>query len=161
MNGETEELKARRAALVYLSYRPRSCKEVFERLKNKGYTEGIIQKVIDYLCSINYLNDRKFAFDWTESLIHHKIIGKNYILQEFKIKGIAEDIIDEVIKENFSHDQEKNLCWQLLQKKISRYERKKNLQYTLFQLLLRHGFSPSVIWDVLPEFMNNYSKEKG
>ena len=160
MNEESEELKARQAALVCLSYRPRSCKEISEKLRHKGYKEVIIQKVLKYLRSINYLNDQKFASDWADFLIRKKIVGKNYILQELNIKGIAGDIIDEVMQKNFSCDQEKKLCRQLLQKRIPRYERKKNVQYALFQLLRRHGFSQSIIWDILPEFIKNYNKKR-
>ena len=184
MAGEDERQAAQNFALNYLSYRPRSRKEVYERLRRKGYAESIVREVVEYLTERHYLDDRKFAYDWADFLVNHKIVGRLFLRRELRLKGVLEDIIEEVIQDIYvSEDWEKELALQLVQKRIHRYQErlsyrmipyvksdrkagknflsqeldkgglpmkgKRKLRQNLSNLLLRHGFSQSIIWDVL------------
>jgi len=183
MAGEDERQAAQNFALNYLSYRPRSRKEVYDRLRRKGYAESIVQGVVEYLTQRHYLDDRKFARDWADFLVNHKIVGRIFLRRELRLKGVLEGIIEEVIQDVYvSEDWEKELAFKLLQKKNHRYQKrlssrtipyvkadrkddenffsqggkedfwmkeKKKLRQNLSNLLLRHGFSRSIIWDVL------------
>jgi len=184
MAGEDERQAAQNFALNYLSYRPRSRKEVYDRLLRKGYAESIVREVVEYLTERRYLDDRKFARDWADFLVNHKIVGRLLLRRELRLKGVLADIVEEVIQDVYvSENQEKELAFQLLQKKIHRYQNrlssrtipfvkpdredeenffsqrggkenfpmkeKRKLRQNVSNLLLRHGFSQSIIWDVL------------
>jgi regulatory protein len=153
MAGDDERQKAKDFALNYLSYRSRSCKEVYDRLRRKGYDEEVIKQVVDYLIDLKYLDDRKFACDWSSFLIDRKMAGRKLIRHELYRRGIAEDIIEETIRRIYdSEDREKELAFQLIRRRIGRYRKKEKekLRRALANLLLRHGFSTSVILEVLP-----------
>lgn len=184
MAGEDERQAAQNFALNYLSYRPRSRKEVYDRLRRKGYAESVVDEVVEYLTERRYLDDRKFAHDWADFLVNHKIVGRLFLRRELRLKGVLEDIIEEVIGDVYvSEDWEKELALRLVQKRIHRYQErlssriipsvkperkagenffsqragkenfpmkeKRKLHQNLSNLLLRHGFSRSIIWDVL------------
>ena len=184
MAGEDERQAAQNFALNYLSYRPRSRQEVYERLRKKGYAEKIVQEVVEYLTERRYLNDQKFAHDWADFLVNRKIVGRIFLRRELRLKGVSEDIIEQVMRDVYApEDRERELALQLLQKRIDRYQmkfsnqiigyekqdtksnknpvpqrkrgedsqlkEKRKLRLNLANLLLRHGFSRLIIWDVL------------
>ena len=51
-------------ALNFLSYRPRSVREVEQRLRKKGYLPGQIEATIARLSKQGYVDDREFARFW-------------------------------------------------------------------------------------------------
>lgn len=85
-------------ALNFLSYRPRSEKEVRLRLKRRGYDANIIDKVVDNLNSQNLLNDFEFARYWCDNRTNFNPKSRLLIRQELKSKGIDVSTIDSVIE---------------------------------------------------------------
>ncbi|MCK4261812.1 RecX family transcriptional regulator, partial [bacterium] len=59
-----ETRKAKEYALNLLSFRPRSSKEVRDRLKRKDYDEKVIEEAVENLGRIGLLNDEEFARSW-------------------------------------------------------------------------------------------------
>jgi regulatory protein len=91
--------RATEAALVFLGYRPRSEKEVRDRLRRGGYEQGAIEHAIARLHEWRYLDDADFARRWVENRTAHRPRGKRLLQQELRHKGIdgetARDAIDE------------------------------------------------------------------
>ena len=91
--------RATEAALVFLSYRPRSEKEVRDRLRRGGYEQDAIEHAIARLHEWRYLDDADFARRWVEIRTAHRPRGKRLLQQELRHKGIdsetARDAIDE------------------------------------------------------------------
>src|ERR671921_554184 len=92
--------RATEAALVFLSYRPRSEKEVRDRLRRGGYDQEAIDHAISRLHEWRYLDDADFARRWVENRTAHRPRGKRLLQQELRHKGIdsetARDAIDDV-----------------------------------------------------------------
>jgi regulatory protein len=92
--------RATEAALVFLSYRPRSEKEVRDRLRRGGYEQDAIEHAIARLHEWRYLDDADFARRWVENRTAHRPRGKRLLQQELRHKGIdsetARDAIDDV-----------------------------------------------------------------
>ena len=94
-------------ALRFLSYRPRSEKEVRDRLKikyqksNLKDLELIIDRVIQKLKKYNFVNDLEFAKKWIESRMKFKPRSLRLIKLELKKKGISDDIIQAIIHDSF------------------------------------------------------------
>ncbi|MCK4649219.1 RecX family transcriptional regulator, partial [bacterium] len=59
--------KAKDYAFKLLSYRPRSIKEIRNRLKKKDYSSKVILEVIKDLKRLKFLNNKEFARMWVES----------------------------------------------------------------------------------------------
>jgi regulatory protein len=91
--------RATEAALVFLGYRPRSEKEVRDRLRRGGYQQDAIEHTIARLHEWRYLDDADFARRWVENRTAHRPRGRRLLQQELRHKGIdgeiARDAIDD------------------------------------------------------------------
>lgn len=125
----------------FLSYRPRSKKEIINYLARKkvgGETEKII---LQKLTRLNYINDLAFAKWWLEQRQTFRPEGKRLLKLELKRKGVSDEIIAEVLSTGPELDSEQ-LARQVLKKKIrllQRYPWKEAFKKAL-GLLLRRGF---------------------
>jgi len=92
-------------ALRFLSYRPRSEKEVRDRLKIKNQKSNlkdldlIIDKVIEKLKEKKFINDEEFAKGWIESRLRFKPRSLRLIKLELKNKGIDSETIEKMIND--------------------------------------------------------------
>ena len=89
--------RATEAALVFLSYRPRSEKEVRDRLRRGGYEPDAIEHAIGRLHEWRYLDDADFARRWVENRTAHRPRGKRLLQQELRHKGIDGEIARDAI----------------------------------------------------------------
>jgi regulatory protein len=89
--------RATEAALVFLSYRPRSEKEVRDRLRRGGYQQDAIEHAIALLHEWRYLDDADFARRWVENRTAHRPRGRRLLQQELRHKGIAGEIARDAI----------------------------------------------------------------
>jgi regulatory protein len=89
--------RATEAALVFLSYRPRSEKEVRDRLRRGGYEQDAIEHAIARLHEWRYLDDADFARRWVENRAAHRPRGRRLLQQELRHKGIGGEIAREAI----------------------------------------------------------------
>lgn len=90
--------KAYEAGLSYLSKGIKSKKQVENNLKKKGYDKEEIEKALLQFEMDGYIDDRSFAFSLAENLIL-KGRGKEKIKYALREKGIAEEIIGNVLEE--------------------------------------------------------------
>jgi regulatory protein len=89
--------RATEAALVFLGYRPRSEKEVRDRLRRGGYEQDAIDYAISRLHEWRYLDDADFARRWVENRTAHRPRGKRLLQQELRHKGIDTETAREAI----------------------------------------------------------------
>jgi len=90
------------AAIRFVSYRPRSQKELtnfldkkLTRWKQPG--AGLIAKVIGRMEELGYVDDAKFAAWWVEQRTTFKPKGNRYIQMELRAKGVPEAVIASVL----------------------------------------------------------------
>ena len=143
--------KAKSAAFRLLSYRMRSCKEMSDKLKEKGFPKDIVHTVIQDLKRINYLNDSEFAKAFVESRLNHNPKGKMLLRHELSQKGVENKIIDEVIGEKISPEKEEDIA-RLLAEKV--WQKKKNVEKNkrkakTYNYLARRGFPASLVTKIL------------
>lgn len=158
---ESELYKLYSRALDYLSYRPRSVKEVRDYLREKSIkyqASGIkgeaasgvvIQSIIDRLKRSQYLDDGEFTRWWIKQRTEtSKPRGPRFIRAELYQKGVDENLIKQVWQELKIDEQQ--LCLKAAQNRARRYnfsnfkQRKK-----LFDYLMRRGFNFDAVEDVL------------
>ena len=144
-----EELnKAQAYALMLLGYRERSLREIEMRMRQKGYEEKLLEKVVKYLKDRNLINDKRFTQLWAESRIK-KGYGSWRIQSELEQKGVNREIADEILKDLYSGIDEVQVALDLVEKK--RWVSKEPLRLTerVSNLLRRRGFSFEVISNVV------------
>lgn len=143
--------KAKSYAYRLLAIRPRSIKEIKEKLKKKGIEESLALEVIDYLERLGYLNDCQFASAWVNSRISTKPVGLLKLRYELKDKGIDSKIIEEVLnklKENYNEYKAACSLAKNRMKKLSKIDRLK-AKRRIFDYLLRRGFSYELVCEVM------------
>jgi regulatory protein len=94
-----ETARATESALVFLGYRPRSEREVRDRLRRGGYGQDAIDHAVARLHDWRYLDDEEFARRWVENRATHRPRGKRLLQQELRNKGIDRETAREVIDE--------------------------------------------------------------
>lgn len=92
-------------AVGYLSLSPRSKKEIALYLKDKGYDGDVIEEVVDRLEKYRYTDDRAYAESYVKS--KSKKYGHIRLKSELRQKGVASDIIDEVLSGDGDDDEER------------------------------------------------------
>lgn len=97
---ERDELgKAVDKALAFLTSRPRSIREVRDRLKEKEIPPATIDAVMARLEGWGYIGDEGFARYWVENRTANQPRGKRLLRQELWLKGVERETVDQVLEE--------------------------------------------------------------
>ena len=94
---EDNDRLAVEAGLNFISYRPRSTKEVADHLRKKSFEKTARDHAIHRLQELGYLDDAAFARFWVESRTAHRPKGKRALNWELRQKGIADTTIEDVL----------------------------------------------------------------
>ena len=140
--------KAKAHALKYLSYRDRSKWELSQYLSKKEHSPPVIQKTLNYLTELNYVDDQRFALKWGQYRINKNKIGKNRLYMELLGKGIKKETIEDILNTLYQKNPEMELAVQCASKKwitLKSFEEKKKKRL-LVQYLQRKGFSSNIIY---------------
>ena len=106
-------------AVGLLAARARSKREMERRLLEKGYMPDTVEMVLYKLEKENLLDDAAFARAWVEARAARSL-GKARILQELRLKGVADDVAREALA-TLDREQEGNQAVQLAQKLLRRH----------------------------------------
>lgn len=138
--------------LRLLSVRPRSEAELQQRLRQKRFSEPVIQEALARLRMLGYVDDRAFAEAWVAQRQATNPRGAAALRQELRSKGVSPELIKEVVVED--PESELAAARELVRKHQQRLQRvdAKTAQRRLAGLLQRRGFSWSVIRAVLREY---------
>jgi regulatory protein len=85
------------AALNYLSYRPRSEAELRQRLGRRGFDGDNVEAALARLKEQGLVNDLAFAQFWKDNRQSFRPRSQWLTRLELRQKGVAEDIIDQVV----------------------------------------------------------------
>lgn len=129
--------------LRFLSYRPRSEKEVYDYLKKKTHSaksldEEIIARIMQRLTALKFLDDVEFAKQWVANRSKSRKILKIELTQ----KGVSKEIIEKVISSSNLEEKEDMLIKKLIEKKmrsLGSIDDKKAYE-KIASYLLRKGF---------------------
>lgn len=146
-------------ALNFLSYRPRSEKEVRQNLKKHEYNQAVIDEIIDRLVRGKLVDDANFAELWVENRSEFRPRGSRMLRSELRQKGIT----DRVIEDALSDLDETNLALKAARKKSRSYRDldQDEFRKKLYGFLARRGFHYGVISEVVPIIWEEISSDSG
>lgn len=151
-DSEDKQLKrAKNTAYRYLTIRPRSRKELADKLQDKEFSDQIIAAVLEHVARLGYLDDGKFAAQWAASRIRSRGFGRRRLEQELRLKGIGRDIIKETLNTLFEEAPEAATARKEAEKKLrtlTRFEPEVRRR-RLAGFLERRGFSSDIIRTIL------------
>jgi len=142
-------------ALNFLSFRPRSEKELRDYLKKKKCDELTSQRIIENLKDHKFLSDEEFAKWWIEQRTFIKPKAARIIKMELKQKGIDNDLIEQILKDGKESDFEK--ARKLAEKRMPRYskiEEKRKVYEKLGRFLISKGFDYDIIKQVIDQIFD-------
>lgn len=141
---------ALKSALSILVRAPRTENELARKLRQKQYPEAAINKVIEYLCSIGYINDEEYAESLIRSLKSNKGCSKRTIYYKLIQKGIDSDIINQKLGE-VSFD-EFAAAFQAAAKKVTSIKgSSREKMAKTYTFLMRKGFDTDTCSKVISE----------
>lgn len=131
-------------ALDLLNYRPRSEKEIRQRLTEKSIQPDLIELVVERLKLANLVRDESFARMWVESRNEFHPRGRRLLRYELKAKGITDQYIDSALEKAPEEEE-------LAKKAAIQYARRldgldwQKFKNRLSGFLARRGFSYTTI----------------
>ncbi|MFH1406931.1 MAG: regulatory protein RecX [Candidatus Omnitrophota bacterium] len=146
-------IKAKSYALRLLAIRPRSIKELKDKLALKGYKPQDIEHIIEELTCKNFLNDLEYARVFLRSRISNNPKGVMLLKMELRQRGISDEIINAAlseVKESFS---EKDAALKLAQarRRFLGKTEKDAAKKRIYDYLNRRGFTANTIYEVIKE----------
>jgi regulatory protein len=144
--------RAHQMAVNFISYRPRSSKEIVDKLTRKGFTHELALEAIDRLKELNLLDDLQFARMFVRDKLLGKPMGKALLRRKLLEKGIAFQLSERVLKEYVTDENEQKAATTLAVRKLklsrSRFSALDPLarQKRLVDYLLSRGFSQDIAY---------------
>jgi regulatory protein len=145
------------AALHYLGYRPRSEVELRQRLGRRGFDGDNVEAVIAKLKEQGLVDDLAFAEFWKENRQSFSPRSQWLTRSELRQKGVAEDIIEQVVTEVDDEDSAYRAA-------VAKAHHLPTADYQIFrrrlsEYLKRRGFSYGVINHAVPKVWQERGKQ--
>lgn len=144
--------RAKNRAFRLLQRRDMPKKEIIKKLKETGYNQYIINKVIEFLEEYNFIDDRKY----TEKYINYNKTKKSLkqINVELIRKGISKDIVEEF--SDYTEICEEDIAYNLIYKKYKNLDTIDNkIKRRMISYLMRKGYNYGLISKVINQFIQN------
>lgn len=160
-----ETRRAVETAARMLESRPRSSSEIVQRLRQKGYEDETIQKVVEKFKEMALIDDAEFARQWVESRGRVRPKGARALRTELMQKGVAREEIDEAVA-GVSPDDELDLARKALQSKLrggplpEERDARRAERQRLAMFLQRRGFGWDTVKVVLAEVFDTNEDEE-
>lgn len=139
--------RAIKRAMHLLERQDRTERQLYDKLKENGYPEVCIESAISYVKRYHYIDDFRYASAYIRYRQEKK--SRQKLKLELQAKGIARDVIEEALEEEYVSD-DQNKILELLQKRRYSFENADTAeQRKNYQFLLRRGFQSSDILRVM------------
>jgi len=158
LQNEDAREKALQQALLFLSYRARSEKEIRQNLKKHEYPEDAIEHTMTRLRENRLANDNEFAKAWVENRNLFRPRSRRALTMELRQKGIDE----ETAKEAVANVDEEALAYETAQKRAPRLQSLEwgEFRKKLSEHLARRGFPYSVVTSIVTRIWNETHAEQ-
>lgn len=159
IESDTSEV-AYQKATRFLDYRPRTEKEIRQKLIQKGFTTLEIDQVVLRLKRANLIQDQQFANMWIENRNDYHPRSQRLMRYELRNKGVSEQMIESALADSADDID-------LATRAATQYARKLNFQdrdlfrKKLSTYLARRGFSYGTIAPVMRDLIRALEQDQG
>jgi regulatory protein len=148
-------------ALNYLSFRPRSQREVRDYLKRKNTPPELIDAALARLEHLDLVNDRNFASFWLETREQFSPKGARALKNELRVKGVEREIVEEIVDD----EQDEERAQRAAEKKAYSLLRQPGIDFAAFQrrlgsFLQRRGFGYDVTSRIVKQLWEEHKQEQ-
>jgi regulatory protein len=133
-------------AILYLSRRMHSKKELRQKLVRAEFAADVIDKSLAKLEELGYVNDEEFARQKLQQA-QRKLIGQRRAMAELMRSGVKGDVARDAVDQHFRSDEARDNAQKLIDKNLPRLERldPDTAKRRLIGLLQRRGFDYETI----------------
>lgn len=156
IKSENDERVSFDMAVSYLEKYVVSEKGLRDYLKKKGFADGVIFKCLDKLKEYGFVDDEKFAKNYFESLSGSH--GKRTIAMKLRQKGVASEIIDELLQ-NVDEDDEFEKARVLAEKFVKNRQKDTKTKQKCIAHLIYKGYDINVAQKAASEVLANTEEE--
>ena len=144
--------RAYQQAMLYLSYRARSEKEIRQNLRKHEIPDAIIEETLERLKQARLADDNQFAQMWVENRNTFRPRSKRALEIELRQKGLN----NEAIQASLSNVDEEALAYEAGLKRATRFKGQEWSEFRkkLSEFLARRGFSYSTIAPIVTRIWN-------
>lgn len=158
LQSDDEHERAMGQALLFLSYRARSEKEIRQNLKKHEYSEAAIEHTLTRLRETRLADDNEFAQAWVENRNTFRPRSRRALTMELRQKGLDE----ETVKQAVAGVDEEALAYET---GLKRAPRLTSLEWSEFRRklsdhLARRGFPYPVVTSVVTRIWNETHTEE-
>lgn len=145
--------KAYGKALDYLSHQLRTTLEVKKYLYDKDYNSTTVNHIITKLTALNYLDDLSFTHSYIRTEMRVSRKGPKAITQKLRQKGINQEMIQNVLDEEYDFEAQVDNARHWIQKLAQKNQQRSffERQQKIKQNLLQKGFLSAVITEALAQ----------
>ncbi len=159
LQAEDARERAYQQAMLFLSYRDRSEKEIRQNLSKHEIPEEVIEQTLEKLRGEGLANDNLFARAWVENRSTFRPRSRRALTMELRQKGLD----DEIVQSAVAGVDENALAYESAVKRAGRF---KDLEWSEFrrklsEYLARRGFPYSVIAPVVTRVWNEAHADAG
>jgi regulatory protein len=152
---ETASRQALNVAVRLLTRRDHTRYEIRQKLKQRGFGSDEILAAVAECERLNYIEDERTARVYIGQLVRRGF-GFRRIAIELKKKGLQGNSIEDILEQQQSEIDEREIARHALQKKIKSFEREadqKKRRDKIYRFLDYRGFNRSIISDLIREFV--------
>jgi len=158
LQAEDSKERAYQQAMLFLSYRARSEKEIRQNLLKHEYSEDVVEGTLQRLRESGLANDNEFARAWVENRSTFRPRSRRALTMELRQKGLDVETVNAAVSEV----DESALAYETARKRAPRL---KGLEWSEFrkklsEYLARRGFPYSVITSTVTQLWNETHTEE-
>ena len=147
---------AKLAAIDLLARKGWATRELIQRLTRRGASPDVAQAVATDLQSRGYLDDEAFARWWAQARAQGRRIGSLRLRRELSTKGIPPALAGAAIEAAFEEQSEPDRALAAGRRRLPALRRAApdRVPARLFDYLLRRGYPPSTVRDVVKRLID-------
>ena len=144
---------------AFLKSRPRSVNEVRQQLTKKECEPEAIERALQRMADLGYVDDHAFARWWVENRMQHRPRGRLALRSELQQRAVPDDVIAEALQDVDEDAAASRLALQ----RASRYEGDDRAAFDrwLGAYLRRRGFTYSSVKTALDEAWRSMMEDSG
>lgn len=143
-------------AEIYCAYQDRCHSEVFQKLRGLGMTKDSINHILVHLINHDYLNEERFARNFSRGKHRTQGWGISRIEQELKIRGISPTNIRIGLSE-IQEDEYDNLLSNMAERRWNATQESNILKKKkkVFDYLIRKGYDLNLVYRKIDELSSS------
>jgi regulatory protein len=159
LRADKNSMYVRQLALAFVTYKPRTIRQLRERLRRKDFGENEIDEAVEFCLEFGYLNDAEFARMYVRDALTMRQLSPGRLRADLKKKGVDVEYIDNALREYYTNDDINTVARRAAEKKLRAvaYRPVDKQRSAVQSYLQRQGFSWSIIAPIISDLFTSPS----